>query len=103
MFSCAIQPPEKLQDFRLRDGVERAGGLVGNQQPRLVENRHRDQHTLRLSHAELAGIAFQEGRLRGQVHQIEKTQRLLFPLFCFGRVVRAPGFGDLGPDSQHRV
>ena len=47
-----IQLCEQLEHFGLGDYVEGAGRLVGDEQSgAAVEDRHRDQHSLRLPHA----------------------------------------------------
>ena len=38
----AAESSEQLQDFRLRDQVEGAGGLIGDQQQWAMKNGHRD-------------------------------------------------------------
>ena len=75
----AIQTAEQLQNFALRDRIQRAGGLIGDQQPRLVQHRHCDQHALRLSHAQLPRIAPQERFIGGQADAFEQFQRPVFP------------------------
>jgi hypothetical protein len=52
----APQPSEKPQNLRLRDYIERAGGFIGNQQPRPVQNRECNENALRESDTELRGV-----------------------------------------------
>src|SRR5579859_7412231 len=42
---------EQLQNLRLSNQVERAGGFIGNQQRGTMQDRHRNQHALRLAYA----------------------------------------------------
>ena len=50
---------EQLQDLRLHRHVERGGRLVGDQQVRLVRQRHGDHHALALAAGELMRITLQ--------------------------------------------
>ena len=61
-----VQAREELQYLSLGDDVERAGGLVGDQQLRMMQDGHRDKNTLRLSYAELRRIPAQKGIVVGQ-------------------------------------
>ena len=56
---AALQILQKLEDLRLHGDVERGGRLVGDQQVRLVGERHRDHHALALAAGQLVRIAFQ--------------------------------------------
>ncbi len=49
----SVQIAKKLQNFRLRNYVERAGGFIGDEQSRTMQDRHRDQNPLRLPYAHL--------------------------------------------------
>ena len=48
-----------LQDLRLHGDVERGGRLVGDQQVRLVGERHGDHHALALAAGQLVRIALE--------------------------------------------
>ena len=54
-----LQLLEKLEDLRLDGDIERGGRLVGDQQVRLVGERHRDHHALALAAGQLMRIALQ--------------------------------------------
>ena len=47
------EPRQQLQDLRLDGDVERGGRFVGDQQRRVVGERHRDHHALALAAGEL--------------------------------------------------
>ena len=51
-----LQRLEQIENLRLDGDVERSGRLVGDQQVRLVGQRHGDHHALALSAGELMGI-----------------------------------------------
>ena len=59
MPSRACMSFSSLQDLRLHGDVERRGRLVGDQQIRLVGERHRDHHALALAAGQLVRIARQ--------------------------------------------
>ena len=50
---------EQLEDLRLDGHVERGGRLVGDQQPRLAGQRHRDQRPLPHAAGELVRVLLQ--------------------------------------------
>ena len=58
-----LQLLEKLEDLRLDGDIQRGGRLVGDEQVRLVGERHGDHHALALAAGELVRIALQP-RLR---------------------------------------
>ena len=47
----AVESCEELEDFRLRDHVERTGGLIGEKQCGTVHDGHGNEHALRLTDA----------------------------------------------------
>ena len=50
------QAPQQREDLRLHRHVERGGGLVGDQQLRLVGERHSDHHALAHPPGELVRV-----------------------------------------------
>ena len=54
--SLRAQRAHQLQDLRLDGDVERGGGLVGDQEPRVAGQRHRDHHALAHAARELVRI-----------------------------------------------
>src|ERR1700684_2921090 len=53
----AIQAPEQIDDLGLGHWVQSAGGLVGDDQRRPMQQRERDKDTLRLPNADLTRSA----------------------------------------------
>ena len=53
-----LQLADQLQDLRLRGDVERGGRLVGDQEPRIERQRHRDHGALALAARQLVRIGF---------------------------------------------
>ncbi len=51
-----LQLAQQLEDLRLDGDVERRGGLVGDEEVRLVGERHGDHHALALAARELMGV-----------------------------------------------
>lgn len=64
----AIEPPEQIDDLRLRDWVESAGGLVRNNKRRPVQKGERDQHTLGLPDTDLRRSPVQEFGVGRELH-----------------------------------
>ena len=60
MPSSRLSWANKRQDFGLSDGVQSAGGLIGNEERRPVKDGHGDDDTLGLAHAQLGRPAAQE-------------------------------------------
>ncbi len=52
-----LRVPQQFQDLRLHGNVERRGRFIGDQEVRLVSERHGDHHTLALPARELVRIA----------------------------------------------
>ncbi len=48
---------EQGEDLRLHHGVQRGGGLVGDEQPRIAGQRHRHHRPLPHPAGELVGVA----------------------------------------------
>ncbi len=70
----AVELREEAKDFRLRDGVKSAGGFIGDEQPRTMENCHGDDDALGLADAELAGAAAEEFSVIGETHARERAR-----------------------------
>ena len=68
----ALQLREQAQDLRLDRHVERRGRLVGDQQLRIVHERHRDHHALALAAGELMRILAEAARRAGDAHAFEQ-------------------------------
>ena len=60
--SLGAQRAHQLEDLRLDGDVERGGGLVGDQEPRVAGERHRDHHALAHAARELVRIVVEARR-----------------------------------------
>ena len=79
--SCSVRSTQQVQDLRLDRDVERADGLVGDQQLGLRREAARDRDALALAAAELAREAARERR-----READEVEQL----------------GDLRPDASSR-
>src|SRR2546430_1033091 len=62
----AVELSEQAQDFGLRDGVQSAGGFIGDEQGRAVEDSHSDDNALGLGGAGVPGEGAEKvGGVRG--------------------------------------
>ena len=98
---------ELLEEFKnacTRQGIERTGRFIGDDQRRAMQDRHGDEHSLRLSHADLARIAPPESFLGGEMNFLQDARGdfVKTSLSAWGRV-RKPGLFELGLDAQARV
>jgi hypothetical protein len=64
---------QQLEDLRLHRHVERGGRLVGDQEVRLVRQRHRDHHALALAAGELVRVGAEP---RGGIADADLGQEL---------------------------
>ena len=67
-----LQRAQQVEDLRLDRHVERGGGLVGDQQPRIAGDRHRDHHALVHAAGQLVREVAQPAVRRGDAHQVEQ-------------------------------
>ena len=68
----ARQLLQQVEDLRLHGDVERGGRLVGDDQPRLAGQRHRDHRALAHAAGVLVRIGVQAARRVGDVHALEQ-------------------------------
>ena len=73
----AVQPLEDRHDLEAGPRVERAGRLVGQDDPRVVHQRPRDRHALLLPAGELARLVVLAS---GQADRAQRLQRPLAAL-----------------------
>ena len=85
------------------DGVESAGGFIGDEQPRTVEDGHGDDDALGLADAELAGTAAEKVVVIGETDTRERVAdgRGTFRLRAVS--VSAPGFAELRADAKSGI
>ena len=74
--ALALQRADQREHFRLRRHIERGGRLIGNQQARLENQRHRDHDALPLPAGELMRMARVHAFRLGQAHRLEHREDL---------------------------
>ena len=74
--SLRAQRAHQLEDLRLDGDVERGGRLVGDQQPRVAGERHRDHHALAHAARELVRIVVGALLGRRDAHPAQHLDRL---------------------------
>jgi hypothetical protein len=64
----AVELRKQTKDFGLGDGVQGAGGFIGNEQPRTMEDGHGDDDALGLADAKLLGAAAEKVGVARETH-----------------------------------
>src|SRR5689334_16119056 len=88
------------QDLFRGDRVKRAGGLVGDDQRWVMQDGHSNKHALRLSHADLRGLAVKEFFVRIEVEAAQQLEEDGSAMFAASRLVRAPRLIELRADLE---
>ena len=96
----AVEAGEEGEDFGLGDGVEGAGGFVGDEQGGAVEDSHGDDDALCLANAELGGSAAEKVGGVGETDARESAADGGGTLLSGAGGVCAPGFAELRADAQ---
>ena len=100
---AVAQLSQQLDDLRLERDVERARGLVGNQQRRLEQKRHRDHDALPHTARELVRVVVQAlGGVRDP-HLLEQLQCAAAQGSAIALEVRALHVDHLAPDGERRI
>src|SRR5262249_36572388 len=94
---------EQVQDLPLRHHVQRACGLVGDQERRRMQQCHDDQYTLRLAHANLVWESSQKLLSRREASGSEQLCDAMFLTGPWFTRVCAPCLPQLRTDAQRRV
>ena len=98
-----LQALDQLQDLRLHRHVERGRGLVGDQQLRLVDQRHGDHRALAHAARELVRVGVHaRARLR-DADELQHLDGLVARRLLGDVVVRAHRLHELRPDAVERV
>src|SRR6185295_1135235 len=97
------QAIDELEDLRLDGDVERGRRLVGDQQLRVVDERHRDHHALAHTARELVGIGVDAPARLGNADLTEDLDRAVERLRLGHVAVRADGLHQLVADPVERV
>ncbi|EMD28667.1 hypothetical protein C791_0291 [Amycolatopsis azurea DSM 43854] len=97
------QIPQQLEDLGLHGDVERRGRFVGDQQFRLVRDRHRNHDPLQLTAGQLVRIRPEPLLGSGQPHQTEQFERPPPGGLRRQVLMSADRFDQLLPDREHRI
>ena len=100
---AAAQCVDELENLRLDRDVESGRRFVGDDQARIVGDRHGDHHALALSAGEFVRIGAKPARPPGETHVVEKLRRAPAGLRAAQSAVRDHRLGDLGADRIERV
>jgi hypothetical protein len=98
-----LQALEQLQDLRLDGDVERRGRLVGDQQVRLVGQRHGDHHPLALAARQLMRIGVEALGGLGNADLVEQLEGAPARRFARQPLVQDQHLVDLPLDRVQRV
>ena len=93
----------QLQHLRLHGHVQGGGGLVGDEQPRLVHERHRDQHALAHPTGELVRVLVEPPSGITDAHSAQHVRGQLAGLSARHLAVDPYRFDDLVADGEDRV
>ncbi len=99
----AVEASEETEDFGLGDGVERAGGFIGDEESGTVEDGHGNDDALGLADAKLRGAAAEKVVVVGEAHAGECRADGCAALIAGAGGVSAPGLGELGADTQSGI
>ena len=93
----------QLEDLRLRRHVEGRRRLVGDEQRRLVDERHRDHHALAHAAGELVRIVVDPPFGPRDPDLLQRLERPRLGLLPRDVLVEQDSLDDLGTDLVHRV
>src|SRR5260370_7866418 len=94
-----IEVRKQAQNFRLSDGIQGAGGLVGNEERRAVEDSHRDDDTLGLADAQLGRAAAQKIVVVWETDVRQPGADCGGTFFSPAAPLSPPGFADIRADT----
>ena len=94
---------QQLEDLGLHGHVEGRGRLVGDDQPRVEHERHRDDHALLLAARELVRVVVDARLGIGDADLSQDLDRARLRLGVAQLLVSLKAFGDLEPDREHRI
>src|SRR5713101_6798054 len=99
-FELAVQPSEEAKNFGLRNGVKRAGGLIGDQERGPVRNGHRDNDPLSLPHTQLRRPPTEKFVVIREADAAQSAANSSITNLPRTAHVRPPGFVELRADAQ---
>ena len=98
-----LEALDQLEDLRLHGHVERGRRLVGDQQPRLVDQRHGDHRALAHAARELVRVGAEPVAGVRDAHQGEHLRRARAARLLGDVVVRLDGLHELVADLVERM
>ena len=98
-----LQVAQEVEDLGLDGDVERRGRLVGDQQRRLADQRHRDHHALAHAARHVVRKIVDALRRRGDPHQVEHLDRARSRGARRHRAVGQDRLDDLLADGVDRI
>src|SRR5712691_12346182 len=102
-FQFTVELRKQAQDFRLGDGVQGAGGLIGNEERRPVQDSHGDDDALGLADAQLGRPTTQKITVVWEADVRERRVDCGSAYFSSALRVSAPGFAELRSDAENRI
>jgi len=99
----AVEAGEEAEDFGLGDGVEGAGGFIGDEEPRAMEDGHGDDDALGLADTKLGGAAAEKFDVVGEAHASECGADGGGAFFARYRWRERASFAELRADTQSGI
>ncbi len=94
---------QQIEDLRLHGDVERGGRLVGDEQRRFADQRHRDHDALAHAAGKLMRIGIETPLRRRQLHLAQELYGALAGFTAAGPAVPDQTFRDLVADGQRGI
>jgi hypothetical protein len=98
-----LQLLQQLEDLRLHGDIERRGRLIGDEELRLIGERHGDHHALALPAGELVRIGVKPLGCVADADQLQQFQRAAAGGLATQALVQAKDLADLLFDRVQRV
>ena len=99
----ALELAQQQEDLDLHGGIERGGGLVGQQHLRPAGERERDHRALAHAAGHFVRIGIEPAARRGDAHALEHVECALARLRRAHAFVADHGLGDLLADGVDRI
>ena len=97
-----LQLADQIENLRLDRDVERGGRLVGDQQPRIARQRHRDHHALAHPAGQLMRIVVDAPLGVGNPDHPERLDRAIARLGAIGLLMQPDRLANLAADGEDR-
>ena len=101
--ALALQRAQQIEDLRLDRHVERGRRLVGDQQPRVAGDGHRDHHALVHAARELMRKVAEPARRRGDADLLEQLDRATSRRLAIELQVQPQRLAELEADGEARI